>query len=188
MKRFCGILVFLVSSALIASEALSQDKVCIGASGIYNFQTKGLGLGFRVQIRVANKVHAVPQVYYFFPFNTVHEMYGGMNVHYDALKLDKLTIYGLAGGALNMWFNAEESNYEKAKNTNVAVEAGVGMQYGNGCWKPFAEQRYNVVWQEGCFRIGVIWCPGCTSEKGGGKKKGGKGGGKNKDELCPAYW
>lgn len=188
MNRNCLLIVFLALFMSATNTMISQDKVCIGASGIYNFQTNGLGVGLRLQIRLANKLHAVPQINYFFPFNAIHELYGGMNVHYDLLKLDIFSVYVLAGGSLNQWFNAAESNYENAKRTNVAVEAGAGAQFGKGCWKPFIEQRYNAIWQEGSFRIGVLWCPGCNSEKGGGKGKGKRGSKKKKDELCPAYW
>src|ERR1039457_5874409 len=106
-------LVFILFS--VGHKAYSQDKFGVGASGIYNFQTNGIGAGARVEFRLYKRLSAVPQVMYFPAFNKVHEFFGGVNLHYTIIKYRKWKGYLIAGGSANSWFNYVVSHYVNAK-------------------------------------------------------------------------
>lgn len=166
----CVAILFLQST----KKGIAQDKTGIGLSGIYNIQSTGIGVGLRVQVPAGERLSFVPQLMYFPFFNIVHEAFGGLNLHYDLIVLDKVKGYITAGGFLNYWINSESSGYLKAKSINIIPEAGGGFLFGEKCFRPFIEQRYNFKWQEGSIHFGLIWYPGC--------------GGSSDGLICPAYF
>ena len=164
---------FLVSFPAVIH---AQDKLGVGASAIYNFQTESVGVGARAEIGIVNRFSVVPQGMYFFTFNKVHEVFGTLNFHYRLFYLGKFYGYLLAGGSANFWMSHTESHYDKAKPFNVIAEVGGGMAYGDGKWRPFAEYRYNPVWKEGSVHVGLMYF----------MKWSGKSKNKSKGD-CPAY-
>ncbi|MDQ3193139.1 MAG: hypothetical protein M3Q58_16265 [Bacteroidota bacterium] len=150
----------------------SQEFIGIGPSAIYNIQSEGIGFGARVQIPVHKRLNIVPQLNYFAPFNIVHEINAGLNIHYNLVIRRKLIGYLTGGGYFNYWFNADVSPMENAKTINILPDVGVGMLFGKKCFRPFLEQRYNPLFMEGSFHIGFLWFPGCSS---------------GRSYTCPAY-
>ncbi len=170
-------LLILTSILLLnGQQAGAQEKFGVGLSGIYNFETEGIGGGLRVAFRAANRLSIVPQIQYFPAFNTVHEFFGGVNLHYDILYRGNLTAYLIAGGSANSWSNYQESAYSKAKAFNIIPEAGVGVTMGRRQLRPFAEWRYNPIWKEAALHVGVMYYPPAA----GGHRRQNNG-------DCPAY-
>jgi hypothetical protein len=151
---------------LIPSISNAQGFIGVGASAMYNFQTQGIGVGIRGQFPLVKNLSIVPQLYYFPGFNKINELFVGANLHYDWRRWQNFTPYVLAGGFYNRWLNAETSGYLKAKPNNFIPELGVGILFRSFCWRPFIEQRYNPVWKEGTFRIGIMYYPKSCSGKG----------------------
>lgn len=158
----------------ITKKGVAQDKTGIGLSGIYNIQSTGMGAGLRVSVPTGERLFFIPQAMYFPSFNIVHEVYGGINLHYSIISRERVKGYITAGGNINYWINSSSSGYLKAKPLNIIPEAGGGFLFGEKCFRPFIEQRYNFKWQEGSFHIGLIWYPGC--------------GGQSDGLVCPAYF
>ena len=142
-----------------ANTSYSQDNIGYGLSGIYNFQTNGIGFGARVEFVLSKRFSAVPQVMYFPAFNKVHEFFGGANLHYALLKRKHYTGYLIGGGSANYWINYSSSHWPKAKAFNVIAEVGGGVVLGKRQLRPFVEYRYNPVWQEGSVHVGLIYFP-----------------------------
>lgn len=175
MKYF-KILIFLI---FLSGTCFGQNKFGIGASMMYNFQTEGIGTGLRVQIPLGNKLSVMPQAYYFFPFNQIHEYYIGLNLHYNLLEIKNHTGYLNAGAFYNQWINFDGKIYTR---NNFLPEVGGGILFTKRCLRPFIEQRYNPLWREGTFRIGVMWYPGCNNKKSGNRSSKKRGA-----VSCPAY-
>lgn len=173
MTVFRFVFFTLVFSTLIFQENIvfAQGRVGVGASAIYNFQTESFGAGLRAEVIVTKRLSVVPQAMYFFPFNKVHEIFGGINLHYTAFRIRKFNFYAIAGGSANWWLNYSVSKYKKAKPFNVIAEVGAGVSYGYGKIRPFLEYRYNPVWLEGSVHLGLTYFPDW-----GGRKT-----------ICPAY-
>lgn len=155
----------------ITIQAHAQTVVGLGACGIYNIQTEGIGLGVRAQFRLFRNLSVVPQVYYFPSFNKIHELFIGANLHYEIYKWKRFTPYLAGGGFYNDWINSDEFKNNKAKPSNFMPEIGVGVLFGKKCWKPFIEQRYNPLWQEGAFRLGIMWYPNCNTKGPGPNRR-----------------
>lgn len=156
--------------AIIFSVAIIQPFFCnaqsekgLGISAGYNFQTNSVGLGLRGIIPVTYRIFAIPHIYYSLPFNPVHEIYGGVSVGYNVLYRRKFTGYVFASGQANFWLNSATSGYKKAKPINVLADAGAGIIYGEKCFRPFLEYRYNPIWLEGTLQIGVMCYIGCIT-------------------------
>lgn len=162
----------VITIVLISIGAKAQDLIGIGASAIYNFQSEGIGIGARVHIPFKKRIVLVPQVNYFAPFNIVHEFNAGINVNYNVVMRKKLIGYLTAGGYFNYWFNSDASPMPNAKTINISPDLGAGLLFGKRCFKPFVEQRYNPLFQEGSFHLGFLWFPGCVS---------------GRNRTCPAY-
>ena len=174
-------LVLLLNLLFISQNIAAQDMFGIGASGIYNWQSEGIGIGVRAHIPLKGRWAVVPQVTYFPPFNIVNEYFFGVNFHYNVLVRQRVTGYVAGGGHINIWANASESPFVKAKTLNVLPEASGGLIFGGGCFRPFVEHRYNPIWKEGSTHIGLLWFPRCS---GGGAGAGGRG---SRVDRCPAY-
>lgn len=161
-----AVILLLVSSALYA-----QDKIAFGLSGIYNFPLQTAGGGFRIQIPVSDKMFLVPQVKYMPGFNTIEEVFGGVNLHYNILsntvsrgtkKLvvpNRPALYVAAGVQYNKWLNYEPSANSKVKASNVIPEIGLGISAGTNFIRLFVEVKYNILWQESYGEIGVLFFP-----------------------------
>ena len=163
------VVVLILLLIAIQHASFSQDKFGVGVSAIYNFQTEAVGVGARAEIGIINRLSVVPQGMYFFNFNKVHEVFGGVNFHYRLFYLGKFYGYLIAGGSANYWINYSESHYKRAKPFNVIAEVGGGMAYGTGKFRPFAEYRYNPVWLEGSIHVGLMYYP------------------ERRRTICPAY-
>ncbi len=145
----------------------SQNTIGVGASVMANLQSNGIGGGLRAQFMLYRNLSIVPQAYYYPSFNAIHEYYLGANLHYEIYRWAKFTPYLTAGGFYNHWENWANFIYPKAGLDNIVAEGGIGILFGKKCWKPFIEQRYNPIWQEGTLRLGIMWYPLC-----GGSTKG----------------
>ncbi|HIE15742.1 MAG TPA: hypothetical protein EYP69_02340 [Bacteroidales bacterium] len=186
-------IIFLIIPVLFANQLVTAQKIGIGASGIYNFQTKGLAYGIRLHYQMAPRWAIVPQYTRYISSNPVFEMYLGANLHYT-ITLTSPRIYLLAGLSYNNWYNYREFNNDKAKQNNLAEEIGAGLQFGRCCFRPFLEFRYNANWGEGAAHLGFVYFFGkcCDKRKKGGSGSGGGGkkrygGGKGRG-YCPAYY
>lgn len=173
VKKLTSALIFFVS--WFAVIQISAQGIGIGASAIYNFQSQGKGIGLRAHIPAGERWTIVPQAVWFPPFNIVNEYFAGVNIHYNLIDRERITGYLAAGGHINIWANASESPYVKAKTFNVMPEVSGGLIFGAGCFRPFAEHRYNPIWKEGSTHIGILWFPRCSASSG------------RSVDRCPAY-
>ena len=188
--RVCSFIFIMILSGLFTGHEAYGQGIGVGGSVIRNWQTEGTGFGARVAIPGSGRFTWVPQFTWFPKFNILSEYFLGLSVHYDVIQRRKFTGYIMGSGSLNIWVNASESHFSKAKTMNASPEIGGGLLFGKGCWKPFLEHRYNPVWKEGSTHLGILWYPQCSFSGGKGngaaKFKGGNNGGKNKNR-CPAY-
>ncbi len=183
---------FLVSVLLIVAQELNAQKIGVGASGVYNFQTKGFAYGFRVHYQITPRWAIVPQYTRYMGFNPVFETYMGANLHFT-LTTSPPRIYLIAGLAYNNWYNYMDYHNARSKQNNLAEEVGAGLQFGKCCFRPFLEFRYNANWGEGAVHLGFVYFFGkCCDKRKGGKGGGGKrksgGHGHQSGGYCPAYY
>jgi hypothetical protein len=159
----CLVLLLMLVNPLFSK---AQGYVGVGACALYNLQTTGIGFGVRGQFPILKNLSIVPQLYYYPSFNKVNELFIGANFHYEWRRWQSFTPYVAAGGFYNRWMNSETSGYLNAKPNNFIPEAGVGILFLKYCWRPFIEQRYNPVWKEGTFRLGIMWYPSICGGNG----------------------
>jgi hypothetical protein len=156
----------------INASLFSQDKIALGISGMYNFPLQSVGLGLRAQIPVLPRVYIVPQIKYAPAFNTIHELYSGVNLHYLIIKgnerfkgfkrsmeSEKPTIYLTGGVEYNRWINYVETRQTNSKQNNILPEVGIGSAIGNYSIRFFAEVKYNILWKESYGEVGIMICP-----------------------------
>jgi hypothetical protein len=164
------ILLFFVISCRLAC---AQGNWALGAGGVYDFQTNGIGVGVRAFIPITQNIAVSPQVHYFFPFNTIHELYGGLAVQYSLFPERNWTIYPLMAAYYNRWLNSSDFTGKVAKPDNIAEEAGIGLMKNSGCIRPFIEGRYDFKWKEFDLHAGLLFYFGdCFSMS---------------PDRCPAY-
>ena len=154
MRKNILFLLLLIPGAVGAQTV--QEPWGLGASGIYNFQTKSIGAGLRASFRPNEDFSYVPQVSYFFPFNKVHELHVGMAVEYKVYRHEYFDIYPLVHAGYNYWANYNQSGMEGAQPHNWNLEGGIGIE-GTGQWRPFAEYRYNVRFRETHLSVGILY-------------------------------
>lgn len=176
IQKILLILIFVFFSINI----LLAQKIGIGASGIYNFQTESFAGGLRLHFQI-NKLSIVPQFSYYPAFNKIHEYYGGLALEYRFFPIKKWWFYGLAHGAYNGWINHEATPMAEAKYTNWDLDLGAGLRK-NTCFTPFIEYRYNLKWHETHLHLGFLYFFNCKASRGSGKLKKS-----NKKYSCPAY-
>jgi hypothetical protein len=165
--------VLLLSAILLGTlTATAQVQIGFGASGSYNFQTEGWGFGVRAEGYVIKSLSVVIQGQYYPSFNKVHEVGGGLELHYAPYYHPIVRPYILAGGSVTNWFNYTESNYKLAKPLNFIAEVGGGLVFLDKQWRPFAEYRYNPIFLEGSVHVGLMYFPKWRSSN---------------RENCPAY-
>jgi hypothetical protein len=173
LKIYYVIIVLLLNYSLHA-----QDKISFGISGMYNFPLETIGIGFRSQIPVTERLSVVPQIKYAPSFNTIHEFYGGVNVYYSLLNNTLLhgyrpkvhpqipVLYLAVGLEYNKWINYEKTKNTKANPNNILPEVGLGLSVGGHLIRAFAEIKYNVVWEESYGEVGVMIYPFNTKPSG----------------------
>jgi hypothetical protein len=153
------------------SDVFAQgDKTSwgLGTSAIYNFQTEGFGTELRAHIYLLDQLVLAPEVSYFPSFNIIHEMYAGLAVHYEFPILNEYSPYIALGAWYNDWINAEKFAIGVKKKNNFAPEAGFGIVRNTGCFRPYIEYRYDMKWQEGNLRIGIlVFFRACKPQKYG---------------------
>ena len=164
MRLFHFITSLFLLSVLNCQNTFSQNTG-IGASAIYNLQTRSIGIEARAeypleQFYLLEGLTFAPQISYFPGFNKVHEFYLGSSIHLGIYTIKKWRIYGLANIAYNGWINHKDSKSERAKFSNIGFDLGGGIT-GTTCLRPFFEYRYNVYWQEANLRLGIIYTLKC---------------------------
>lgn len=160
------------------TSLFSQDKIALGVSGMYNFPLNSVGIGLRAQIPVIPRVQLVPQFKYAPPFNTIHELFAGLNINYIVFKgnvrrngfkkgmeVEKPTIYLTGGVEYNRWINYIETQQKNSKQNNFLPEVGIGTSVGNYSVRFFGEIKYNIRWQESYGEIGLLICPAYIKSK-----------------------
>ncbi|MCF8257662.1 MAG: hypothetical protein K9J06_08920, partial [Flavobacteriales bacterium] len=95
----------LLLGALCTRQAQAQVQVGVGASAGYDFQTKGFAAGLRAEGFVLRSLSVLVLATYYPSPNQVHEVYGGIDVHYAPFYHPIVRGYVLAGGSVNYWFN-----------------------------------------------------------------------------------
>lgn len=162
------------------STACFAQNFGLGASGLYNFQTESVGAGLRGVI-FPNKIISIsPQVSYFFPFNKVHELTGGLAVEAKFARTRLFNIYGLAHGGYNRWISYDASALPDAQPDNWNFEGGIGVS-GQKCLRFFAEYRYNLKFRETHVNAGLLYIFGCKGRSGKFRSKS------KKADDCPAF-
>lgn len=180
MKLFSKLSSLIIFVILINNNIYSQ-KIGVGVSAIYNFQTEGFAPGLRAEIPFG-RFSIVPQVSYYASFNKVNEYYAGLSLHLNLFNIKSWTFYGLGHGSYNGWMNYGVSPMKDVGYSNWNAELGGGITTTK-CLRPFIESRYNFKWKETNLRIGVMYFFGCNS-----KNKNAGGGRKQKKAMtCPAY-
>ena len=178
MKKY-----ILLFSFLFALTVRSfAGGIGLGASAIYNFQTKSLGFGARLNMKPDNGFRVIPQFSYYPSFNKINEYYLGLGFEANLYKIKKYSLYALVHGGYNHWSNSSLSKMEGAQVNNWVFEGGLGVTRNKGCWRPFAEWRYNVKWKEGNFRIGIIYVFKCNDKGYAAINKR-----RRRPVSCPAY-
>jgi hypothetical protein len=167
IKNYTKSIVFL----LLSFQLHAQDKIAFGISGMYNFPLETIGIGLRSQIPVYERLSVVPQIKYAPSFNTIHEFYGGINVHYSLLnntvshgyrnRIEPIrpVLYLAAGVEYNRWINYEKTKNLKANQNNFLPETGLGISLGGHLIRAFAEIKYNIIWEESYSEFGVMIYP-----------------------------
>lgn len=163
--------VILVHGILVVNTAQAQNTG-FGASGLYNFQTEGIGAGLRYSIHPNENMSFGPQLSYYFPFNKVHEVSLGLGIEYKYLRRDLFDFYALTHVGYNRWLNYEVSPMKGAKPNNYNLEGGLGLVMTT-CLRPFVEYRYNLAFKETHLQMGIIYVFGCDQG--------------SQIDKCPAY-
>jgi len=155
MKK--SILFFLLLFISIYAFSQKKDKtVLFGVGAAYNFQTEGFAPELRAKIPVYRKLFLSPRLSYFPGFNQIHELYAGADLGYHLFQYRKLKPYIFAGAYYNNWINSSEFDSNKAKQNNLAPEAGAGILFHFHCFNPFIEGRYDAKWKEGSVVLGLF--------------------------------
>ncbi len=149
-------------------------------SGIYDFQTNGIGIGLRgyFPINAVDRLALSPQVSYFPSFNVVTEFYAGLAAQYTLAYVQNWDLYGLAAGYYDDWINYAKFDSKIARQNSFAGEIGGGIMRSVGCFHPFLEGRYDTRWKEAHIELGFLVTLG-----GGCFSLGHHG-----PDLCPAYF
>lgn len=140
----------------------SSQNIGVGADAVYNFQTESYAAGIRASVFPRNKLSIVPQFTYYFPFNKITEYYTGVGLECKVLGTEKFNLYALVHGGYNSWLNYESSALKGARLNNWNLEGGAGVST-TGCWRPFAEYRYNIKFRETHLRVGILYIFGCSN-------------------------
>jgi hypothetical protein len=169
LEYFKYITITLLFAVFLTSYG--QEKPSFGLSATYNFPLKTSGVGFRGNIPIIEKLMVVPQVKFMPSYNSVNELYAGLNLHYvlaqSAIVKKNIQrknptlaqVYLAAGIQYNRWINYVPTLNDRAKAENFLPETGIGVNIGKKRWKAFAELKYNIFWKESYTEIGVLINP-----------------------------
>ncbi len=172
-----NIIFFTICFSAFSQKATKSIEAGFGIE--YNYQTKGIAPEIRVEIPVFGNAAITPRLSYFPGFNTVHELFLGIDANYHYPIIKKFSFYSLLGVYYDHWVNSDDFTSTVAKKSNVVIQAGAGVEYNRGCLNPFLEHRYDFKWKEGTTVLGIKFNFGKCGF-------GGRGGGRGSD-LCPAY-
>lgn len=173
---------FLIYIILWFTILSNGQGMGIGLSGIYNFQTKSVGFGGRLNMKPANGIRVIPQFAYYPSFNNINEYYAGLGFEINLYKVKKFNFYTLLHFGYNHWINNSLSKMENAGPNNWVGELGLGVVTRKGCFRPFAEFRYNIRWYETNFRVGLMYVIKCNDKGYGDLNKR-----RRRPVSCPAY-
>ena len=165
MKQLTLKILFSTSLILIGTLGFSQQEYRLGGSAIYNFTTKGIGIGGRAEfpikrVELLDGLSLVPQVAWFPPFNKNTEFYIGSSVHLGIYSINKWSFYTLANVSYKQWINYQESGDSTAKFSNLAIDGGIGITR-KSCVRPFMEVRLNFIGIEPSIRVGFLYTFNC---------------------------
>ncbi|WP_341227136.1 hypothetical protein [uncultured Arcticibacterium sp.] len=173
MKKLLKVLTLLLMLLCWHGTAHSQVIKNLGLTVNYNYGVKNAGVGLRYYVALTEKLSIVPQVRYQPAFNTIHEAYAGLMLHYSIYENNSLGIYALAGGEVNYWLNYAPTVNPKAKEVNALPELGAGIQIPLNKFIIFTELKYNPIWNEAFSELGIRLTPN--------KRR------KNKQLKCPKF-
>ena len=154
------LIIFLLSSFL----SVRAQEYRLGGSAIYNFKTRGFGVGLRGEfplerVEWLEGLSIVPQLSFFPSFNSVTDFYVGSSVHLGVYKHRKWIFYALINASYRAW-NIQGESDNGDEYSNVAVEGGIGVTR-HTCLRPFLELRLNTIGVEPNLRIGVLYTFNC---------------------------
>jgi hypothetical protein len=150
--------IYLTSSAQVVGKKSKPLPTLYGLGGYYNFQNKGLAIDIRAKIPVLKNTFISPRISYYPSFNKIHEIYGGLDADYHFLKYKFLNPYAYLGLYYDNWFNSTDFTSEKAKQSNILFEGGLGVVFDvKKCFYPYLEYRYDPHWKEGSMGAGVLF-------------------------------
>lgn len=198
----CKLVFLLLAAALSFTSARAQDMIGVGGSGIYNITNKGIGFSARLHIPVRERVAVVPQLTWFPKFNPVSRFYGSVGANFNFLMRDRFTAYVCGSGSLSVSASASanasgtangtgssgEASASKSGKLSASGDAGLGLLFGRGCWRPFTEGRYDPLTGEITAHLGILWFPQCSGSRSAGRSKGRKEPLRSPSRVrCPAY-
>jgi hypothetical protein len=154
LKTINWVIVFLFCSTVAVSQ--TDEKVAYGLSAMYDFQSNGLGIGARAYIPWVEHIAFSPQIAYYPPFNSYHEIYIGGAAQYTFYQMVNWHWYALGALYYDRWFNSDKFEGKVAKPNNIAEELGVGIKRTYDCFQPFAEARYDFKWKEYSVQVGFM--------------------------------
>ena len=147
----------------VFSQRNPGPKNRVGGAVVYNFQTRGLGIDARSEfpihrISLLEGLSVVPQVSYYPWMFQVSEFYIGSSVHLGVYSINTWRFYTLLNLSFNGVINSDDSNLRNDNFANFGLEAGIGVSTKLfKCMHPFAEFRYNPVWNELNGRLGLMY-------------------------------
>lgn len=162
MKKLLGIFLLTIFLGNPLKSQFEFYEWGIGVSGIYNFQTAGLGFGGRGYFAFGDHFALIPK-YNLYPginfspnlSEGIKENYLALNVHYKLNPQNRWHFYLLLDASYNKWKNYALFTTPRAQLRSFALEGGVGVMRSSGCLRPFAEMDYNAKWRESNFRVGI---------------------------------
>jgi len=153
-------------------------QIDLGITGLYNFQSGGIGGDARLLVPIGNSFFIIPRAAYYPSFNNTHEYYAGIEASKFLINYKGLNPYLFVGGYYNNWMNNEEFRQPNATKNNLTVEPGLGILLYKGCLNPYIEGRYSSKWKEFTVGVGLLLHFGdCFG--GGGKSRS--------PWTCPAF-
>ncbi len=159
--KLSSVLVLLLLSSFLSINA---QEYSLGGSAIYNFKTKGFGIGLRGEFPVERVewlegLSIVPQLSFFPSFNRVTDFYVGSSIHLGVYKHRKWIFYALINASYRAW-NIRDDSDSGEEYSNVAVEGGIGVTR-HTCFRPFLEFRLNAIGIEPNLRLGLLYTIHC---------------------------
>jgi hypothetical protein len=147
---------FLLILVMAIGQSQGQMPTGLGLQFHYNYAIQGMGAGLRYEIPLSSTMAVVPQAKYQpAGFNSIHEVYAGLAVHYSPLQSNSAKFYLLGAVDLNQWFNYFPSLNSRASRFNVLPKPGAGLEIGFGSMALFSEVKYNILWKESYTDFGL---------------------------------